>query len=139
MKELIYSKKYPKLEKGEYTQKDFEELFHRETENEFRADMFKSKYRHELLCIDDKNCLREKHIKACVEFARSNEKDVEVLMSKECVYINISFDGMIDITSIKESIDFADKVRMVSGIGDRDITLSLTFQTHKIVFFNKRE
>lgn len=140
MKKIIYSKKYPKKERNEYIQEDFIELINRETENEFWADLLESKYISNLLFIDDRHRLRDKHMEACVRFANKNELDVEVLKGAECTCINLSFDQMTDLTEIKDSIDFADRVLTVSSIGDRDITLSLTFQTHKTVYFkNKKE
>lgn len=139
MKKVIYSKKYPKKERNEYIQEDFIELINRETENEFWADLLESKYISKLIFIDDRHRLRDKHMEECVRFANKNELDVEVLKGAECTCINLSFDQMTDLTEIKDSIDFADRVLTVSSIGDSDITLSLTFQTHKTVFFKKKE
>ncbi len=138
MKKLIYSKKYPKQKRNTYLSEDFKELMHRETENEFWARQFKDKYRHKVLFSDDRHTLREDHIRACVRFALKKEIDIEIFKGTEYICVNLSFDGLIDITEIMESIAFADRVISVSHIEDKDMTLSLTYQTHNIVFFKKR-
>ena len=137
MKELIYSKKYPKRKRNRYIKKAFYELINRETENELWAALLEAKFCKKVLYIDDLHSLREKHMRACVDFAEKKEIDIEIFKGDECTCINLSFDGWVDITEIKESLNFADRVMLISRIGNKDITLSLTFQTHKIVLLKK--
>ena len=138
MKKLIYSKKYPKQKRDQYIKEDFYELINRKTENELRAELFGNKVEQQVLFVDDKHVLREKHMRTCVEFAETNKIDVEIFKGTECTCINLSFDGWVDFTEIKESFSFADRVMLVSHAGDKDITLSLTFRTHGIVLFKKK-
>ena len=135
MKELIYSKKYPKKKRDPYIKEDFYELINRKTENELWTEQFESKYSKKVLYKDDFFILREKHMRACIDFAEKKEIDIEILKGTECTCINLFFDSWVDITEIKETLNFADRAMLLSRIGDKDITLSLTFQTHKIVLF----
>ena len=139
MKELIYSKKYPKQKQDRYIKEDFYECINRKTENELWTELFKAKCDKKVLYIDDFHALREKYMHACVDFAEANKIDIEIFKGTEDTCINLSFDGLVDITEIKESISFADRIMLVSDTGNKDITLSLTFQTHKIVLFKKEE
>ncbi len=138
MKELIYSKKYPKQKQDRYIKEDFYECINRKTENELWTELFEAKCDKRVLFRDDLHVLREKHMRACVDFAEENEIDVEIFKGTEDTCINLSFDGFLNISEIKESLSFADRIILASGTGDKDITLSLTFQTHKIVLFKKK-
>ena len=139
MKELIYSKKYQKQKRDTHTKEDFYELINRKTENELWTEMFEAKCDKMILYTDDFHALREKHMRTCVDFAEANKIDIEIFKGTEDTCINLSFDGLVDITEIKESISFADRIMLVNSTGDKYITLSLTFQTHKIVLFKKEE
>ncbi len=139
MKELIYSKKYQKQKRDTHTKEDFYELINRKTENELWAELFEAKCDKKILYIDDLHILREQHMRACVDFAEENNIDIEIFKGTEDTCINFSFDGLVNLTGITKSISFADRIMLASGTGDKDITLSLTFQTHKIVLYKKEE
>lgn len=137
MKELIYSKKHPKKKRSRYIREDFYELINRQTENELWSELLESKCSKKVLCIDDLHLLREKYMQKCIDFAEAKKIDIEIFRGTEDTCINLSFDGLVNITEIKEALSFADHVMLVSRTGDKDITLSLTFQTHKIVLLKK--
>ncbi len=85
--------------------------------------------------MDDKNPVREKHIRDCISFAEAQEADVEIFKGPESICVNLYCNDLVDITGLRDVIATADRVLQVPKTFGKATALSLTYHTHRIVFF----
>lgn len=134
MRNILYSKKYPKIDIEKAMNISNDASQHSQTiktksfEEFMNSDIAKLTYEP----IPEREEYRDKFIQTAIAIADEYEVDIEVVESDGYVEVGFFFDNGKIFNGIKRMIAYADEISFMTEMQNRDIAVYLKFYTHSI-------
>lgn len=133
--EIIYYKKYPKLNMSEVLLDTEEISVSKSVDNypSFEDVLQKISAATKLVRLPGREKQSQQFIETAIKLSHSYQLDTLIVRNNSHVTAEISFDGGLSMHMFKEIFVLADDFSFYTNIEDRDITISIDCYTHAVV------
>ena len=124
MKELIYSKQFPDLDKFDVADEELLEAFMETVE--------KTKDEFMYVNLPERAVIGEKFIECAKAIADKYEYDIEIYSNPDEIEVYLSFDHQLTYSDFPHFIGMADDISIHAGVNGREFTICLAYYTSEV-------